>query len=271
MKIVDKLWRLYALAAIPNFLWLIPIRAVFRVLGRQMDIQFHKDLGLFRIVEQGLELYVARRTRLRLFHRGLRGRLDYLVDSYSVPPDAVGAGDIVIDCGANVGEFSVAMELNGATVHAFEPDDEEFQALSLNLARETSTAWHFGCSSSTGWAYLDRKNEQGDSKLLGPNQNPAGLQKIPTTSLDDWAEKNLSQDASIKLLKLEAEGGELAVLMGATNVLKRTRFICADLGEGEDGVENAVAPVVSFLLSRGYTILSFTRRRCMTVFQNSEL
>ena len=38
-------------------------------------------------------------------------------------------GDIVVDCGANVGDVSVPLARTGATVHAFEPDPYAFEQL----------------------------------------------------------------------------------------------------------------------------------------------
>lgn len=43
--------------------------------------------------------------------------------------EQIGAGDIVIDLGANVGEITQQMAATGATVHAFEPDPETFTHL----------------------------------------------------------------------------------------------------------------------------------------------
>jgi len=51
--------------------------------------------------------------------------------------------DIVIDCGANFGKYTVLMAATGATVHAFEPDPEAFAELSKAAAKLTNvTLWN---------------------------------------------------------------------------------------------------------------------------------
>lgn len=44
------------------------------------------------------------------------------------------AGDIAIDCGANVGLYTLPMARSGATVHAFEPNPHAFAKLSEAMA-----------------------------------------------------------------------------------------------------------------------------------------
>lgn len=52
------------------------------------------------------------------------------------------AGDIVLDCGANVGKYTAHLALTGATVHAFEPDSYSFQALQRNTANFPNVHLH---------------------------------------------------------------------------------------------------------------------------------
>ena len=44
-------------------------------------------------------------------------------------------GDIAIDCGANLGDVTVPLAANGATVHAFEPNPHAFRVLQKRTAR----------------------------------------------------------------------------------------------------------------------------------------
>lgn len=271
MNLADRAWALYVRTPLPNGVWLLPVRFLFYLLGRRINVTYSRDLGLFRLIEGETSVYTARRKRIRLFHRGVQGRLTFLADSYSIPSGTISKNDIVIDCGANIGEFSIAMESEGAIVHAFEPNEVEYAALELNLRGSSSRAWPLGCASSTGWAFLAGDNEDGDSKLVEVETGIEVLRRIPTTTLDDWADEHLAKDSIIKVLKLEAEGDELAVLLGANKTLKRTLLVCADLGEAHQSADNAVAPVTNLLLGHGFTMLSFSKNRCMTVFVNSKL
>jgi len=51
---------------------------------------------------------------------------------------ALKPGDIAIDCGANVGQFTEIMARNGATVYAFEPNPHAFAVLERRFAHATN-------------------------------------------------------------------------------------------------------------------------------------
>lgn len=265
---LDSLWNLYSKLALPGKLWVLPVNFVFALLGKKVRAGFDSGLGLFTVHEGPNRILLSRRKRLRLFHRGLDGRLEFLVRSYGVSELKVDQGDIVIDCGANIGEFSVYMQKKGAIVHAFEPNPTEFKVLQSNLAKLPGSAWPFGCSSKSGLGYLSGNNDEGDSSVVYEVPLTGKAEQISTVSLDDWASANLRSTDDVKLIKLEAEGAELEVLLGAESLLGRTHFICADLGESDGASGNAVGPVTNFLFSKGFTIYSFSKYRCMTVFRN---
>jgi hypothetical protein len=79
------------------------------------------------------------------------------------------------------------------------------------------------------------KNENGDSSLFQPDKKSKSI-KLFTTTLDD-ALPSLKVE-SVALLKLEAEGAEPEILLGAKNTLSKTWFVTADLGP-ERGLEQA--------------------------------
>lgn len=254
-----------------NRLWAIALSAVFWVTAQSQRVSYDAKTGLFMISENGNSMFIARRSRTRLYHRGISHRIKSLADSYEVPELAISRDSLVVDCGANVGEFSRAMEAKGATVHAFEPDPLEFGALQRNLTNEKSRAWNTGCWSETTVALFEEANDSGDSVVLSSGSQRSDLTPVNVIALDDWARESFSMGTVIDLLKLEAEGGEHEVLLGATELLKITKYICADLGEGTLLAPNAVAPVVNLLLSSSFEILSFSKNRCMTVFRNTSI
>lgn len=236
-----------------------------------MRITYEKQSGLFLAEQNQEHMYVARKSRLRLFHRGILGRVRFVEASYNVPMHAVTCGDIVLDCGANIGEFTSAMEQRGALVYAFEPERLEYEALVRNLTNKDSRAFNVALWSSTGVVTLSHANESGDSAVSDFENAMEGQSLIRSMTLDDWAKDNLPQKLSISLLKLEAEGGEVEILRGGSITLKRTKYVCADLGEATKTGPNAVPDAANFLLSRGFEVSSFSPVRCMTVFRNLEL
>ncbi len=87
----------------------------------------------------------ARKTKHALFGNlpgriGLRNRaclhhlnkksLEHL---FSSALEEVKSGDILIDCGANIGTVTKRFAATGATVHSFEPDPWSFSKLEANI------------------------------------------------------------------------------------------------------------------------------------------
>jgi len=146
-------------------------------------------------------------------------------------------GDVVIDVGAYVGDFSVAVLAHQpwAKIHAFEPLPAPFSALLTALAP-------FGDVEVRNVA-LGRVRGEGDflvnnfdkaSSFLATgaimDKRPWGLDfstketlRVPIVTLSDYLrEQNIGQ---VRLLKLDVQGFELEVLAGAEPVLDRIDWI----------------------------------------------
>lgn len=61
-----------------------------------------------------------------------------VVGAFEAVLSGVDAGDICIDCGANVGLFTERMAATGATVFAFEPDPWTYRQLDAKFRRKTN-------------------------------------------------------------------------------------------------------------------------------------
>ena len=268
---IGFLWGLLASLPVKNSLWARVVSGLLVLSGRRRSVTFAKESGLFELAEGENRFFVPRRSRVRLFHRGIAGRMRFVEEIYSVPSQAVKANDIVIDCGANIGEFARSMEQRGAAVFAFEPETLECEALAKNLTKVESRAINLALWSSSGIVTLNHANETADSSVLDSQIPQAGQSLIRSITLDDWTRNNLAPSELISLLKLEAEGGEADILLGGSQTLRRTRYICADLGEPTRDQPNAVPDVMNLLVNRGFEVVSFNPRRCVAVFQNLNL
>ncbi len=84
--------------------------------------------------------------------------------------------------------------------------------------------------------------------------------------LDSFIDKN------IKLLKLEAEGGELEVLEGAGEKINKINYISADLGP-ERGVnqESTFVPVSNFLNQKNFSLIEYNANRFTALFKNNDI
>jgi len=138
-------------------------------------------------------------------------------------------GDVFIDIGAHIGYHSyLAAGLVGAfgAVYAFEPDPGVFERLRRNL--ESFPAAHalnvalFEQDTEVAFERSPVPNESGWGTLTTVRDTQRGQRiTVPCLSLDSWSS---SQDLSrLRLIKLDAEGSEPRVVLGARRVLQQFR------------------------------------------------
>lgn len=142
---------------------------------------------------------------------------------------------VIVDVGANDLAYGQA-EFPKAKIYAFEPQPASFKRLQLGAARnvipiQSAVGDHVGVVDF--WDFSDdapRKSEQPTSQLASVHrevieqlyQQPTKKYRVKMTTLDTFAkEKNIKQ---IDLLKIDAEGNELAVLQGAQKLLAADRI-----------------------------------------------
>lgn len=229
-------------------------------------LRYDAERALFSVVEGGRQLWVARRSRLHFHLRGLEARREALMREYLIQPGLLRKGDLVVDCGANIGEFALACAANGATVLAFEPDPREFAALAANSEPLPNVRpFHCALWNKPGTLPFFDKNDTGDSSLIDPGGS-ASVTSVATKRLDSL-DAIPGPPERIRLLKVEAEGGEPEVLEGCGDLLGRSDYIAADLGpERGSDQHNTVSTVVELLHQRGFRMLDFFPGRCTALF-----
>lgn len=134
------------------------------------------------------------------------------------------AGDVVADCGANLGVFSAYAASRGCTVHAFEPIPELARLLEktaalypgkIHVHREAVSAGEGECTFAVSrlnaaWCVkgeIDSCGYEGDAIT------------VRTTSLDCFVEKR--RLAALDYIKSDIEGDERNMLRGARNILAK--------------------------------------------------
>ncbi|WP_253913312.1 FkbM family methyltransferase [Pseudoruegeria sp. HB172150] len=234
-----------------------------------VSIEFNEDNSLFLVKDGEKQIYVARRERLEMQAEGIDKRQNGLAQTYIGGAVTIEPGDIVLDCGANIGEFSIYCASKGARTYSFEPDPREFKALVANCTA-AMTPVNKALSDKPGVLRFFDRNESGDSSLIDPG-NANQVLEVEATTLNEFVE-GIPNEAPIKLLKLEAEGAEPEVLAGSENALKRIHYIAAALGpERGASKETTLAPVTDFLYAHGFRMVHFGTRYYVAVFENSEL
>ena len=196
--------------------------------------------------------------------RGIPRRLELLGDTYFLPLIDFSSGDLVVDCGANVGELRLWFDAAGKDVEyiGIEPSPLEFACLEENIA--PSRAINCGLWDRDGKLEFFVSSQMADSSLIEPPDYDEVIE-VPIHRLD-----TLLPDRAIRLLKLEAEGAEPEALAGAEGCLDSIDYISADLGfERGTGQTSTLAAVTNFLLPRGFEIVANGRKRLTVLYRNT--
>ncbi len=190
--------------------------------------------------------------------------LDNLLFSYGLENFKIEKDDLIVDCGANVGNLFLSINrfVENFNYTAFEPDPEVFKCLELNLNKYKNTELHFiGLSN-------DNKNRK---FYVNTDTGDSSLEEFDTkVSIDiDTKELDSFKYEKVKLLKIDAEGHELEVLLGAKKTLPKIEYIAVDMGaEKGDIGENTVALVTNYLISQNFGLISFKENRTTGLFKN---
>lgn len=208
----------------------------------------------------------------RFFHKkqglmaygfGFKKRKDDLLKVYLIKNIEFKDDDVVIDIGANNGDFYLCFDKK-IKYYAYEPSPIVFSNLEHNIKNQN--LYNLGVSNSEDSEidfYLS--DEYGDSSIL-PINNYIKKISIETTTLDKEIDKIQQR---IKLIKLEAEGFEPEILQGLKKNLNSVEYITIDCGF-ERGVkqESTIAECSNYLIKNNFKMINFGTTRIVTLFKN---
>lgn len=201
------------------------------------------------------------------YWNGVETRAQSLARAYFLDQIEFNDGDLILDCGAHIGDFFLSLKSLAVDFSyiAFEPSSPEFECLAKNIP-SPHVVHNFGLWNSDGLLQFYQSTNAADSSFIEPKSFES-ITKIQVKQLDKV------EFRKIKLLKLEAEGGELEVLHGAKGILKNIAYIAADLGfERGPNEENTIPTVVNFLLANKFELIKAIApsRRETFLFKNTE-
>jgi|LSQX01.1.fsa_nt_gb FkbM family methyltransferase len=133
----------------------------------------------------------------------------------------ISANDVVLDCGAWIGDFSAYASFKGAKVFAFEPFSEAFSGLE-ETARLNNSIFpiKFGLSDRTGEASIETKDHStAVSQVRFDAVDNLKSEKISLTTIDEFVIKENLQ--KVDFIKADIEGHERFMLMGAKETLRK--------------------------------------------------
>lgn len=150
------------------------------------------------------------------------------LDLYSRGDVQVKAGDVVLDCGANVGVFTrKALRAGARTIVAIEPAPENIEVLRRNFRDEIAKGQVIVYPKGVWFKddmlvlHVHPHNSAADSFVLEQQGSHATDQKLPLTTIDKLVtELKLSR---VDFIKMDIEGAEVKALIGAQQTLAAHR------------------------------------------------
>jgi len=224
---------------------------------------------------------VGRRTVVRTARFVLsRARLDYPNDLSTNGESALqrwilrfsqaGEQIDVADVGANVGRWSKSMLAAASKagretdlrLHAFEPDSPAFAKLAEAFDGTRTNLSRTALSDRQGTSpfYVVAPAAGTNSLYPVPEANPVAQGNVVTNTLDSYAEQ--SGVARFALVKIDAEGHDLAVLRGTRALLAERRIAVAQFEYNHRWILGRffLRDAFEFLLALGYRVGKLTPR-----------
>lgn len=155
---------------------------------------------------------------------------------------------MVIDCGANVGYFSMMLKEAHphAWIHAFEPAPLTFECLAKNVKAYSDIEIHqVALSDQIGTARMEFSEEHSEVSRLSLDGNV----EVSTDTLDHFVEAHGIEH--IDVLKIDTEGHELQVLRAGKKALALTDHLCIEVTI-EDNPGYTVSSLFGSLVGDGY-------------------
>jgi len=177
-------------------------------------------------------------------------------------------GMTVFDVGANVGELTLLFSrfIGDGCVHAFEASSAAFKRLELVCGatdRRNVILNPLALSDKNGFIRLHIYEDALSSfnsqaarplKNYGLDFEPVAIEQTPATTVDDYCESKKIE--RIDLLKIDVEGAEFQVMMGARQMLKFKRIACLtfEFGQTTFDMGNSPEEIELFLTEMDYKI-----------------
>lgn len=144
---------------------------------------------------------------------------------YGIGEQAVRSGDVVLDCGANVGVYvREALDRGAGIVVAIEPAPENLKCLRLNFPEEIAEGrvivYPKGVWDKDDFLTINvaAENPAADSFVIRPEGSSKGT-KLPLTTIDKLVEE-LKLDR-VNYIKMDIEGAEQKALVGGRRTIAK--------------------------------------------------
>lgn len=241
------------LASSPHlFAQLFNIRGKLR--GTGISCFFVESTQSYVVSDKTVTRLASRKNQVMMYADGFSRRANslfktYLLDQLEFPTDA-----LIVDCGANVGDFYLALVTNiiqSFEYIAYEPSPLDFTCLAYNVKSikgevrlRQNALWN---ESEKLVFFLDV--ESASSSIIEPKTFNSRTM-VSAVRLDE------ELFSTVFLIKVEAEGAEPEVLQGAIKLLPKTHYVVVDVGPERGKFEEVTRDaVVQFMNHQGFEIM----------------
>ena len=195
--------------------------------------------------------YFKNKYRLLRNIDGLRKRAQYLLDVYQINKIKIEDKDLIIDIGANYGEFYNIFNLilkKNIKFISVEPSKDCYESIIKNIPGQTHFNFAIYNKNAERTFYLSE--DKADSSLIEP-KNFVRKIKVATRTLSQIIKSN------VKLLKVEAEGAEPEILLGLKDEKFKIDYIVVDVSFERGKLEQSTKKKCLIILkSYGYVVKS---------------
>lgn len=217
------------------------------------------------VLDGNSEIVLATKVRSGRYSKGIDNLINKLASVYFLDQIKFNEYDVFIDCGANIGEIGMWLNKQNKQIQyiSYEPSTSEFKALCLNVPNGKNNKKALWNENKTLEFYLDVNNA--DSSLIYNGLQPKKM-LVEAVRLDSY----LVDIEKIKVLKIEAEGGEPEVLVGCEKILHSCEYVVVEAGgeRGPDSLET-VNEVTEYLLSKNFSLVDKFEGRLVCLFINN--
>ena len=241
---------------LPKNIYCLFWNSIFYLIGNSVRIKKTKN-DTFLISDQSQSIEIVYKKRFEFYMQNIETRLEHLTFEYMLNQVEFYQNDVIIDCGANIGELylSILNQSNNLLLnyYGFEPVPNDFYTMARNTNNLVLEPLALSSNDSEKKFFL-RPNTADSS--FEPTSGNRSI-NVKCVTIDQYF-KDIKK---IKLLKLEAEGYEFDVLTGAKKSLEKIKYITADLGfELSNNTESSFDDVNKFLLQNDFELIDSTKR-----------
>ena len=201
------------------------------------------DVSTFKKVKYNLLQFLPGRKGLYYQRKVRRANYHKTQAEFTAALEAT-RGQVAIDLGANVGEFSTRLAETASRVYAFEPDPVTADVLRKNLAGHANIeVIEAAISDQSGTGQIFRARDYSSnpeewwqaSSLIADSALVAGTEAAATVKTVSFVDFIRSLDTDIGVVKMDIEGSEIEVLdaLFDSDILDRIGYVFCETHETE--------------------------------------